>query len=307
MKRLSLLFVLAAAMAFSMFAQDEPSTAPVVWERYSIADQKLSFSLPKMPVLIANSSNCTEVDRRSYYAYADGIVYEVTIAAKRKQFVVSGCRSIERFTPELIKARLNELRTAGGVEVLPTIDERASQKVYKYNRGGTQQWVYDDAGNARWVEMIAHYWNDQNGDSDKFFDSVQFASTEGKDIGEGSGRTIGDTEIKDDIRKAGAKSKVDPTDPTKIIATSDPLVIVAKPRARYTDEARNANLQGTVALRVTLLANGGIGSIVVVKELPYGLTEQAIAAAKKVVFLPKRVNGYPMSVSKTIEYNFNIY
>ena len=295
-------------MAVSVFAQDEASTAPIVWERYSIADQKLSFSLPKMPVLIANSSNCTEVDRRSYYAYADGIVYEVTIAAKRKQFVVSGCRSIERFTPELIKARLNELRTAGGVEVLPTIDERAPQKVYKYNSGVTQQWVYDDAGNARWVEMTAHYWNDQKGDSDKFFDSVQFASTEGKDIGEGSSRTIGDTEIKDDIRKAGAKSKVDPTDPTKMIAAvTSPLTIIAKPRARYTDEARKMNLQGTVVLRVTLLANGGIGSITVVRELGGGLTEQAIAAAKKVVFLPKRVNDYPMSVTKTIEYNFNIY
>lgn len=306
MNKLSLIVFLTVSLAVTAFAQSE-STAPAVWERYGIADQKLSFLLPKMPVLIANSSSCTEIDKRSYYSYADGLVYEVTIVSKRKQFIVSGCRSIERFTPELIKARLSDLRSSNGVETAPTIDERAAQKVYKYSRGLEQQWVYDDAGNARWVEMIVHQWNDQKGESDKFLDSVEFASTDGKDIGEGASQTLGDTEIKEDINKAGAKSKVDPTDPTKVVAVSDPLIIVAKPRARYTDEARKHLVQGTSTLKVTLLANGSIGEITVVRALADGLTDEAIAAARKIVFLPKRVNGYPVSVMKTIEYNFNIY
>jgi TonB family protein len=64
--------------------------------------------------------------------------------------------------------------------------------------------------------------------------------------------------------------------------------------------------QGKITLRVTLLANGGIGSIEVVRPLE-GLNEQAIAAAKKIVFLPKRVNGVNVSVTKLLEYGFSIY
>ena len=86
-----------------------------------------------------------------------------------------------------------------------------------------------------------------------------------------------------------------------------PLKIINKPRAQYTDEARQQQIQGTVVLKVTLLANGSIGSITPVSRLGYGLTEKAIAAARQITFEPKKVNGIPQSVTKTIEYNFNIY
>jgi TonB family protein len=85
------------------------------------------------------------------------------------------------------------------------------------------------------------------------------------------------------------------------------LKILAKPRASYTDEARAQNVQGTVRLKVTLLASGGIGGITPLTRLPYGLTEQAIAAARQIRFDPKKVNGQPQSVSMTFEYNFSIY
>jgi hypothetical protein len=50
-----------------------------------------------------------------------------------------------------------------------------------------------------------------------------------------------------------------------------------------------------------------VGSITPVTTLKYGLTEQAIVAAKKLVFLPKRINGVPVSVTTMFEYNFRIY
>jgi TonB family protein len=95
--------------------------------------------------------------------------------------------------------------------------------------------------------------------------------------------------------------------PKAIVAVTTPLNILSKPRAQYTDEARQAQVQGTVVLKVTLLANGTVGSIVPVSRLGYGLTEKAIAAAHEIRFEPKKVNGVPQSVTKTIEYNFNIY
>jgi TonB family protein len=95
--------------------------------------------------------------------------------------------------------------------------------------------------------------------------------------------------------------------PPAAIAVTSPLKIIAKPRAQYTDEARQNQVQGTVVLKVTLLANGSIGSVVPVTRLGYGLTEKAIAAARQIQFEPKKVNGVPVSVTKTVEYNFNIY
>ena len=60
-------------------------------------------------------------------------------------------------------------------------------------------------------------------------------------------------------------------------------------------------------LRVTLLENGSVGSVTVITSLRFGLTEQAIAAAKKIVFLPRRYDNLPVSITKAVEYNFNIY
>jgi len=83
--------------------------------------------------------------------------------------------------------------------------------------------------------------------------------------------------------------------------------IISKPRANYTDQARENLVQGKVVLRVTFLASGGIGTIAVVSGLPGGLTEQAIAAARAIKFEPARSNGAAISVTKTIEYTFSIF
>ena len=83
--------------------------------------------------------------------------------------------------------------------------------------------------------------------------------------------------------------------------------IVVNERPAYTEIARRKGVQGTVMLRITLLANGSVGSVTVLKELPDGLTEMAIYAAKRIVFLPKRVDGKPVSVAIKLEYGFRIY
>jgi TonB family protein len=62
-----------------------------------------------------------------------------------------------------------------------------------------------------------------------------------------------------------------------------------------------------VRLKITLLANGQVGSIVPLTRLPNGLTERAIAAARLIRFEPKTINGTPVSVTVTREYTFTIY
>jgi len=41
--------------------------------------------------------------------------------------------------------------------------------------------------------------------------------------------------------------------------------------------------------------------------LPFGLTEQAIAAARQIKFVPAVKDGRPVSVFMQLEYNFNLY
>lgn len=85
------------------------------------------------------------------------------------------------------------------------------------------------------------------------------------------------------------------------------LQILAKPRAYYTDAARNNQTEGTVTLRVAFLENGKIGDVSIVNYLPDGLTENAIEAAKQIKFEPARLNGKSITVTKQIQYNFSLY
>ncbi|MEP6925126.1 MAG: energy transducer TonB [Pyrinomonadaceae bacterium] len=90
-----------------------------------------------------------------------------------------------------------------------------------------------------------------------------------------------------------------------------PLQLLSIPRANYTEEARRRKAHGTVYVRITFLASGEIGDITVTKSKKKlqktGLVNQAIEAAKKIKFIPAERAGKPISVVKTVEYNFNLY
>lgn len=122
-------------------------------------------------------------------------------------------------------------------------------------------------------------------------------SGSGSGYGGGNGNGIGDGS--GDGTGGGA--------PPPVARVTQPLKILAKQKAQYTDQARVNNVQGTVTLRVTFLASGGIGSISTIKGLPYGLTEQAIAAARNIRFEPELVNGQPRTTSRPVSFTFNIY
>ena len=105
----------------------------------------------------------------------------------------------------------------------------------------------------------------------------------------------------------GASNLPSGTGEVNIPLATRSVAIKLKPRATYTDEARASNVQGTVRLKVVLLASGNIGAVSVVKGLPAGLTEQAIEAARHIVFEPATVNGKPISKIVTFDYGFSIY
>ena len=83
--------------------------------------------------------------------------------------------------------------------------------------------------------------------------------------------------------------------------------ILSKPEPQYTEEARKNQLTGTVMLRAVFSSSGEVVQIHALRTLPFGLTEQAITAARRITFIPAKKGGLPVSVAMQLEYNFNLY
>ena len=79
-----------------------------------------------------------------------------------------------------------------------------------------------------------------------------------------------------------------------------------KPIPKYTEAARKHNVNGTVALTAILCRSGLVTDIQVTKGLPFGLTEGAIDAAKKIKFEPAQKDGAAVSQTTQLEYNFSL-
>lgn len=83
--------------------------------------------------------------------------------------------------------------------------------------------------------------------------------------------------------------------------------VIAKPEPAYTANARQAQVTGTVVLRAVLASDGTVKHFLLIKGLPYGLTEASVRAARKIKFIPAAIDGRPVSMFIQIEYNFNLY
>lgn len=86
-----------------------------------------------------------------------------------------------------------------------------------------------------------------------------------------------------------------------------PVKIISKPRASYTDAARQNGTQGSIQLAVLLGASGRVEYILRLSTLGNGLDESAIKAAKAIKFEPQMKDGKPVSVVKVFQYGFSIY
>lgn len=121
--------------------------------------------------------------------------------------------------------------------------------------------------------------------------------------GSGSGTT--GTGQGNGIGAGNDTQRISPTPPNT--GVTSPVKILSKERPAYTDLARIYEISGSVMTRVTFLASGQIGAVTPVTKLPFGLTEQAVAAAKKITFEPALLNGAAVNIIKQVEYSFLIY
>lgn len=324
MKLLAALIMLSL-LAVASFAQAEPAN----WQRYKVAEHSLSVMLPKVPMLWRDFDVCNSKDFATYFAYSEGSVYELTIVTKlMKKGPEYKCNWIRhKFDQDMLEARLGAMRFRefGFKESTGSLNGKL---FYKFEKRETVRWIVPQFENNRWIELaVYHYPDSPPADLERFMNSAEQASTNGIEIGEGAAAMIGD-KIRGVVKAApvtlpgtpapsgDAKVVTLPTAPgegttVELVASSDRITnalrVIWNPQPFSTDASRAAKIEGTVVLRVILLANGSVGSISVVKGLSHGLTERAIEAAKRIVFLPKQMNDFPVSSTFTVEYKFTKY
>lgn len=87
-----------------------------------------------------------------------------------------------------------------------------------------------------------------------------------------------------------------------------PVKMLKNPEAAYPkSDTGTVCVQGTVTLKIQFLATGEIGEVQAVSGLPYGITENAIEAAKKIKFEAAVKGGKKITSVKTVIYNFTLY
>lgn len=98
-----------------------------------------------------------------------------------------------------------------------------------------------------------------------------------------------------------------PDGPFRHSEVTKKAAITHRPEPGYTEEARKNSVDGVVRLRAVLSSAGEVADISVIKPLPDGLTERAVAAARQIRFRPAEKDGRPVSQYIIIEYYFTIF
>lgn len=85
-------------------------------------------------------------------------------------------------------------------------------------------------------------------------------------------------------------------------------VVVYEVKPKYTPEAREAKIQGTVLLEAVVLETGAVGEVKIVRSLDsvYGLDDEAVKAMKQWRFKPGTKDGKPVAVRVEVEMSFTL-
>lgn len=138
-------------------------------------------------------------------------------------------------------------------------------------------------------------------------------SNDGTGVGPGNGPGFGpgrDGNTGGSANRIGGATTTGPGDQANTFRMANARLrptILYREKAKYSEEAREKRVQGAVVLLATFTASGQITDIRVLRGQPYGLTEEAIQAAKRIRFQPAVENGVAITVRAQLEYNFALY
>jgi TonB family protein len=94
------------------------------------------------------------------------------------------------------------------------------------------------------------------------------------------------------------------TEGVKILGGIVPPKLISRVEPNYTGPARTAHVSGDVVLTVEVDVTGSVGRIRTIKELGFGLTNEAIAAVKRWKFQPAMRDGKPVTQEVMVTIRF---
>jgi TonB family protein len=296
-KHLSLLacLLLAATSAMAQTTAKTQSDAPAApakmaelhtWKTYTVKDEHVSASFPAHPSMSTmtryrNRERQTLTDRM-VGAYADGVVYGIYTFDNREPR-----DSFDDFVARQTQVGDWDLSTARTVNL-----GRYAGKEYSSRNKDLPATIQLFAVDNRLYQFIATGAPADDPGVKQFFSSITLERKGAIEVSDGPGIPLSDSMGLQVFTGKHVDSKAR---------------LVMKPEPQYTDDARRAALTGTVVLKVVFASSGTVTNIRTVSPLPYGLTEQAIAAARNIKFIPAVKDGKYVSMWYQLEYNFNLY
>ena len=295
-----LLLLFLAAFSFAQFPEPAPS-----WSKYAPLNEEFSVETPTTLGVRGDDKNTSS---RKYYGSIAGTYVYIFSDPIRAPYFLS---TINRYLADWKQTAL-------------TADTTAKRILFEDTYGYTHQ-ILVVRTDARVYVAQAVARSGKDDISSRFVDSFAIGDnrlpvaekpdqpneTSGGVVVPYSGDITGSEKGGGIGTGSGYKTPAPPPMPKEEIkpfaGQTSSLKLISRPRAGYTDLARFYEINGIVRLRVTFSGKGEIGPVSVVSPLPFGLTEQAISAARRITFEPEYRKGKGLDVVKAVEYSFSIY
>ena len=292
--KLTLTCCLILLLASAIHAQTLTDAAkPVSWQRYKVGGEVFSVELPVLPAMHL-SEKLLEGDKKprrevELGSYADGVAYVVYVIENPdpkqslQDFIAAESRSVRSFNDG---RDVNRDGLAGKAFISAGAGDSLSQYF---------------AGEERLYRFWAFGVSPEDPRITKFFSSVSFnKKTNAVEVSEGPGLPYqSGPPVSDDDELSNR------TISGKEVTRKARLAM--KPEPRYTEDARQNGITGTVVLKVLFSYDGSVKHITTVSGLPYGLTQKSIEVARRIKFIPAVKDGKYVSMWMQLEYNFNLY
>ena len=283
-----ILFLLCTCFVIATSAPIRAQKGGIGPRMYTVKDEEFSVALPKLPAMMTSTGLRKEDGKgrleRLLKTYHNGVFYSIEAFENPEPK-----QSLEQFIAE---QGLNSAYDPGtkrklAVDGFAGIEYSSSSDISpdRVQFFATEKHLYRFVASGSGAEQRLAV--------DLFFASIRLGKKlDGIEVSEGAGDS---TPLQSDTgERVFSGREVD----TK-------ARLLTKPEPPYTKDARKHKITGTVILRVVFSKTGEVNNIKVLVGLPYGLTEQAIKAAKGIKFTPAMKDGQPVSMWMQLEYNFN--
>jgi TonB family protein len=261
---------------------------PATWKRYTIRGEEFSVMLPAPPAMDSRSQIVMRLGKgrqlRSLGAYADGLVFTVlSVGNTQMRESLDDYLEQEIFTHSSWDRSSQLELTVNGF--------KGKQYIAPDKVPGTMQ-IFATRNHIYRFHAFGATTDDAR--VRQFFSSIVLGGrSEGIPVNDGPG--------------AAAAATQDNANAFNVKEVERRPFIAMKPEPRYTEEARQHEVSGSVILKMVFAADGSITNVQVAAGLPHGLTERAIEAVKKIRFIPAVKNGKFVATWMQLEYSFNLY